>query len=691
MTKPSITFLIVLLIVTAGSVRVVCTPSGAQEASSPAPPISMAVTATASTLATDHQLQFRVEFTDKVSRPVTWKVNDIADGNGGVHGDADTVGTITSTGLYTAPHDVPDKPSSAVKISATLQADANTSASVSLTITASSCPSSTSNPGSNRQPPCIAIEPYSQVVKVRKNAQQLSAKALNGGPATVTWEIKCPSNWVNCSNNPDTTRLGHVDPNTGQYTAPRIVPAEMIEVTAKEGSDVKATAEMVVVNPEISIRCSSLPSARHDGCTARDFDRLVPPRGQIDRHDVTDDEDASLVTAITSSKAIFSGSVLSIDFDNVSGLNKNNCKGYDWKLVIQAKESATIMIYGPGDVGAGVCGRTNYLIALPVHVLWANVHAFPQFRDPSRTAPSDPSSYSDCLGQYAPQTIFPCDRNDKWALRWLYRTAWLYNHLTPPGTVQANISLTPVIGTGERQLSFDVLADPANKIGPGWLHLPVTFEKSTSVGSNLNALLLGLAYDFRWLKKPNLAEYSHFILRKPQLQLRSGPEIAPTTPHDVNLVESQVVKLPLVFNFQQQPSAFTIYPQLGLEEGSHFVTHLEENDPILRGFAGIEGSFRWPYNWTHNFFGSAPLAVDYSYRMRWLAYDEPMQDVGNKGPEILSSQRHAFFRGSLTAPLTQYISFQTTVLHGSLPPNFRILSTTLTFGLAITNPGSSEH
>jgi hypothetical protein len=662
---------------------VVCSSSAAQVR--PSKPISMTITADSATIATEHQLQFNVHFSDVKSRRVIWKVNDKEGGE-----SSKTVGTIDPSGLYTAPSDVPDKPSPTVKISATLLEDSNTSSSVSLTITSSSCPPS-SNPPSNRLTPCLYIEPYSQLVRVGRHSQQLSAHTGNGTGGAVTWEIKCPSNWVNCSDSPDKAHLGSIDPHTGEYTAPPMVPSEMVEVTAKANGGVEATTELVIVRPEISVKCSSSPAAQHVGCKVIDFDRLAPPNGKVGDHEVTDNEDVGLVTAITSSKAIFSGSILSIDFSEETGVNKNNCKNYDWKLVVQAKESPTALIYGPGDVGAGVCSSAKYLIALPVHVLWADVHAFPQFPDPSRSVPSDPSTYTDCFGQYAPQSIFPCDRDSRWPLRLLYKTGWLYNHLTPPGTAQATISLTPVIGTGQKQLSFDILANYNYKLGPGWLSLPLTFEKSTAEGSNLDALIIGLAYDFRSLTRPNLSEYSHFILRKPQLQIRSGPEIAPTTPHDVNLVESETIKFPLVFSFQQQPSAFTVYPLMGVEEGSHFVTHLIENRGILRGFAGVEGSFRWPYNWTHNFFGSSPLTVEYSYRMRWLASDEPTTDVADNGVELLSHQRQSFFRSSLIAPMTQYISFETTVLHGSLPPDFRVLGTTLTFGLTITNPGSSEH
>jgi hypothetical protein len=660
----------------------------------------MQVEPEAPTVSTGHTKQFTVEFYDHVPRDVVWKVNDKKGG------DSKTVGTIDSNGLYTAPDEVPDKPSPVVKISATLKQNREKTSSVTLVITASACPPVT-DPAANPPSPCIEVRPHSTLVKVGKRMKPpLSATLQNGAHGEVQWEIKCPEDWVNCDRDgkPDMSQLGQLSTGSGNsttYTAPGNVPSEQVKIRAYIKDETDATAELVIVKPEISVWCSSLPGAGRSGCAVSDFNRLANPdhlaypRGRIDGLEVADNKDADLITAITSSKAMFSGSAISIDFSKVDGVNENNCKNYDWYFVVQAKESPTVIVYGPGDVGAGVCSERHYVIAFPVHVLWADVHAFPEFPDLSRTSPGDPASYTDCQGQYAPQTIFPCDKDSRLALRLLYKFGWLYNHLSPPGTVQASMSLIPVIGSGDRQLSFDVLADPAQKLGPGWLHLPLVFEKSTEARSNLDSLLFGLAYDLRWVKHPNLTQYpqenAHFVVRKPQIQFRSGPEIAPTAPHDVNLVESETIKLPIVFNFQQQPSALTVYPYLGVEEGSHFATHLREKSAILRGFGGIEGSFRWPYKWTKNFFGSAPLSIDYSYRMRWLAYDEPMANVGNNGPELLSNHRHAFFRGSLIAPLTQYLSFQTTVLHGSLPPDFRVLNTTLGFGLTITNQASSEH
>jgi hypothetical protein len=89
---------------------------------------------------------------------------------------------------------------------------------------------------------------------------------------------------------------------------------------------------------------------------------------------------------------------------------------------------------------------------------------------------------------------------------------------------------------------------------------------------------------------------------------------------------------------------------------------------ILRGVAGVDGSFRWPFNLTHNFLGSSPITLEYSYRIRWLAYAEPTTDVANNGTELLTAGRRSFLRGGITEPLTANLQFQVTALRGSLAP-----------------------
>jgi hypothetical protein len=127
-----------------------------------------------------------------------------------------------------------------------------------------------------------------------------------------------------------------------------------------------------------------------------------------------------VVENIVNSKVLISGSVLQIYNSNLS---VDNCEKYDWKIVAQAKESANIIIYGPSDVGAGMCGRPDpanpigsvFLISLPVTIEWAEVTAFTgQTDDPMRKGPSPAPSvifkeFKNCQGKVVAPTIQPCD------------------------------------------------------------------------------------------------------------------------------------------------------------------------------------------------------------------------------------------------------------------------------------------
>jgi|HubBroStandDraft_5_1064220.scaffolds.fasta_scaffold16526_2 hypothetical protein len=627
------------------------------------------------TVTTGGTIQFAAQIVGQPGVLANWSVNGNPGGN-------DDSGRITATGLYTAPASIPDN---APKVTAASPLDKTQSMSVSVTVTATSCPST----GSGKQPsPCLTIDPPTKMVKLGEKDTRFSLKVANwpGGASQVRWFVNGVLNGT-----PATGTIQGTGTNVSYVLPTTAVPPKKLEIKATAILDTAhtATAQVIVVASYVSVRCFAGENRRPgDKCRIIDFDRLDGPRGSFDKQPVADDTSARLITAVNSSKALFTGSVLDLDLPD--GANEANCKNYDWKIVTQSTESPNVLIYNPGDVGAGVCVGNKFVIALPVRALWADVSGFPQLPDPQRSGPADVATFKDCWGNNVPQTIAPCDRHAG-LMAAIYKNGWVYTHFSQAGSAQGTISLSPVIGTGQRQLSFDVLADPAYKLGPGWLNIPLIFEKSTSQGANLDSLILGLAYDVRFLRHPNVSESSHLVVRKPQFQVRSGTEIAPTTPHDKNWVEAGTIRFPLIFNFHQQPSAFTAYPVVGVEGGSHFDTHLAENDPILRGVAGVDGSFRWPFNLTHNFLGSSPITLEYSYRVRWLAYAEPTTDVANNGMEILAGGRRSFLRGSITEPLTANLQFQVTALRGSLAPDFRALGNTVVIGLTFTNPGSSEH
>lgn len=69
---------------------------------------------------------------------------------------------------------------------------------------------------------------------------------------------------------------------------------------------------------------------------------------------------------------------------------------------------------------------------------------------------------------------------------------------------------------------------------------------------------MALGYEFRPHSNPNpLGDHSthdfHFALRTPELIVRAGPELAPTTPHDLNFTAAGTFREPFVFDFLKVP------------------------------------------------------------------------------------------------------------------------------------------
>lgn len=437
-------------------------------------------------------------------------------------------------------------------------------------------------------------------------------------------------------------------------------------------------------------------------CDVIYFDRVAdklwysgaPPRGWDPSLEVQKGH-KEWTSAILASKVWLTGTLLSVKLDSV-GLSSEQCTNSDWKIETQAKESANVLIFGPSDSGPGICSPDHYFIALPVHVLWAEVSAFPAQTDPMRKAPTSYAEKTLGTERECSISLALCDRHIP-PFSYFYKTRSVYNLATQPGSSQGTISYSPVIGGGGNpKLTYDVQLNSAAQVGRGWLGVPLLFEKDSNPSANLDTLLVGLSYDLRSVIQQNVVSTPHFTIRKPQYQFRSLVEFAPTVSlpsqsHDLNVVEAELVRLPFIFNFNRQPSALAITPVLGLEEGSHVQTHLAEGDHILRGLAGGDVSYLWSYNILHNILGDKPITLAFSYRVRWLASPEPFTDVANKGAEIASTGTRSYWRASVVEPLSSYLQFKVSVQHGGLPPDFRMLAYSLNLGLTFTNPGSSEY
>ncbi|HEX3685094.1 MAG TPA: hypothetical protein VHU83_21345 [Bryobacteraceae bacterium] len=440
--------------------------------------------------------------------------------------------------------------------------------------------------------------------------------------------------------------------------------------------------------------------------------------------------------AVLGSKVLTTGSLVVVQ-------NVAHCARYDWKIVVQSVLSFNQILYGPTDITTYCAEDESNLdlpadlyVVLPVQIAGSgatpdrkNVSLtgyYANTADSMRKAPTPliAKNSVDCLGQPAgpipPQNILPCDAPGNKApgarpgtpfVPFFYRTRWLYDRFTAPGTAQGSISFTPVIGNGSQSFINDIVFNPSTKLGYGWLSLPLMFEKNTTAAkADFDSLTGGLAYSMKFGSQSD--PWQPLAFQPIELILETGPEFATTRPYreliptpgrsrarDLNYLDSLTLRFPFAFTFSQQPSALTFFPTVMAEGGSHLVTHLAEpeTDPIYRTSVGMDASFRSPWLALHNFAGDKPATIDYSYRTSFLAFPEPYEDPSVISPltmtpnEALTRQRRSYTRISYNVPFSTYFGLKVTVQKGSLPPDFHTLGYTLTVGVTLLNPGISEH
>ncbi len=183
------------------------------------PSVMVAISPTSATLGAGAEQQFMATVTNATNNAVTWQVNGTAGGNS-------TVGTISSTGLYTAPETVPNP--ATVTVAAVSQSDSSAFASASVTITSST----------------VSITPSSATVSAAAT-QQFTATVKGESAPSVTWQVNGTAG--------GTSATGTID-STGLYTAPAIPPSgQQVTVTAVSEADTSMTASATVtVTPSVA-------------------------------------------------------------------------------------------------------------------------------------------------------------------------------------------------------------------------------------------------------------------------------------------------------------------------------------------------------------------------------------------------------------------------------------------------------
>jgi hypothetical protein len=167
-------------------------------------------------------LQFTATVTDTFNQAVNWSV---------VGGSAD--GTISATGLYTAPASVPSP--AQVTIMAVSQKDSSKSATATLTVTTKSQPSNVS----------VVVSPGAASV-ANYGTQQFTAAVTGSTNTAVTWQVNGTAG--------GSRTLGYIS-SSGLYAAPGGVPTTAsggntttttFTVTAVSQADINATGSATV-------------------------------------------------------------------------------------------------------------------------------------------------------------------------------------------------------------------------------------------------------------------------------------------------------------------------------------------------------------------------------------------------------------------------------------------------------------
>jgi len=180
----------------------------------------MVIVPQSTTVGTGSTQQFTAMINNSGVSGVQWEVNGTPGGDG-------SVGTIDSSGNYTAPQFVPKNPH--VTITALADADNTKSGSANITIVGAPFPAT------------VSISPTTAALQI---GTSLTFSATVTGPAdtSVTWQV----NGIDDGN----ATIGKIVPggkDTAVYTAPATVPAPAtVEVTAVSNSDITKSASALV-------------------------------------------------------------------------------------------------------------------------------------------------------------------------------------------------------------------------------------------------------------------------------------------------------------------------------------------------------------------------------------------------------------------------------------------------------------
>ncbi len=198
-----------------------------------ATPVSVSISPTSANVQVGRSQQFTATVSGTTNTAVNWLV-------GGIPGGNSSVGTISSTGLYTAPSSVPTS-----LVTVTAQSAANSTSSANATVTILPAPT----------PVSVSISPTSASVHVNQS-QQFTA--------TISGTTNTAVNWLVGGILGGNSSVGTIS-STGLYTAPSSVPANPVTVTAQSAFASTSSANATVTITPASAQLTANPSSLNFG------------------------------------------------------------------------------------------------------------------------------------------------------------------------------------------------------------------------------------------------------------------------------------------------------------------------------------------------------------------------------------------------------------------------------------------
>jgi hypothetical protein len=193
-----------------------------------APAVSVSISPTSTSVQVDQSQQFSATVSGTTSTGLSWLVNGVVGGNS-------SVGTISGSGLYTAPASVP-----AAAVTVTAQSVAQSTAAASARVSITAAPAVVS----------VSVSPASTSLQVGKS-QQFNASVSGTSNTAVNWMVNGGSG--------GNSSVGTIS-SSGMYTAPSSVPSTSVTVTAQSVAQTSAsgTADVTVMPATVSVSISPI-------------------------------------------------------------------------------------------------------------------------------------------------------------------------------------------------------------------------------------------------------------------------------------------------------------------------------------------------------------------------------------------------------------------------------------------------